>query len=181
MFRSYCCPQCGNENVYSLSSVYKAGRSRVEVSGLTYDGDIGLFSGSGVQSSQLSRECAPPEKPQLWQYVLLWLLCWWCGGLAMRAVLSAIVICITIPTIWASALTEHLFQFRLFSAASSLLEAVTWVIEGILSIYTATKPYIFPIFLAYLCWLWFTHLREWRARNRQWSHSYICLRCNRVF
>jgi len=181
MFRSYCCPQCGNENIYSLSSIYKAGQSRVEVSGLTYNGGVGFFSGSGVQSSHLSQRCAPPSKPRLWQYVFLWLLFWWGGGLAIRVVFTFIVALITIPLVWTTYITQRLFNFDLFAAISPLLEVVTWGIEGILNIYTVTKPYIFPVFLGYLCWLWFSHSRHWGTSYRQWSNSYICLRCNLIF
>lgn len=128
---NFYCPGCCNEEVYSLSAIYEMGRSRFETSGFTYDGDIGVFSGSGIKSSLLSQRCAPPEKPRYFLIFVLGIICSLWGELLIKGLLSAILLVVFLILLGINDLTKYFLNLNLHKLYTSIVSVAGDNIDNI--------------------------------------------------
>lgn len=181
MQTSYCCPKCANENVYSLPVVHEQGRSRISLSGLTYDGELGAFGGSATSSSSLSQRCAPPEKPRFFLLLLLGVACWFFGEFLIKFLLSAVIVTIIAILGIVTGFTVSLFNINLLELSENVVGVAGDNIDDVTNIFTLLKPLLVVPFVYYLYRIWYYRNWVWTKKYQRWRNSYICLRCNSVF
>lgn len=177
----YSCPICSNEEVFNLPVIYEMGRSRCEVSGFTYNGDIGVFNGSGTKSSLLSERCAPPKKPSYFEVFLLGTICFFfLGEFLFKALL---VVIIFILRLFCTAIVTFTAHFLNLSLIASFMELLTDALDNIDYI-TGLVPLklVMLVLIAYHIYrVWYYQNRVWPKNYQRWRNSFICLRCNVIF
>lgn len=177
----YSCPVCSNEEVYNLPAIYEMGRSRFEVSGFIYDGDIGVFSGSGIKSSLLSERCAPPKKPSYVEVLLLGTICFFfLGEFLFKALL---VLIIFILLFLCTAIVTFTAHFLNLSLLASFIDLLTDALDNIDYITGLVPLKLLILFLIayYVYRVWYYRNRVWPKTYQRWRNSFICLRCNDIF